>query len=352
MMPTSNHHFGHSSSLALLHRGRRAPATGVRSRLRPGATALIDLNHPRLLPRCGKLIIRKWHETPPATRGENGENTIMIDIITARAFALGLALAFIAAPAVADEWDDDAPEAADEWDDDALASDFLFGNHIDTHQQTRLRRNGKLSGVLLVYFTGEIDEASGLPVAKHPRGEMHDEVCGVDLDCVVGWKLRGIKGSAKFLFHSGVNGNDHPVWLVDRTAIPQPGTYSHFHWITSTGTEALMDGVKIPAACDVAMAGELEGMVIDGPLTLDDGTVIYSWDPESVHVGDPDPEVGAENVTCPGWFLQLKAVESFAFQHGGDKLAVHPGADNKTHLNLLTNYALVPGIDGTGGGGH
>ncbi len=259
------------------------------------------------------------------------------------ALAFGLAFSLIAAPTAADERDDDD-------DDGAPAFDFLFGNHIDTHQQSRLRRNGDLSGVLYVYYTGEIDEVSGLPVARHPRGAMHDEICGVDLDCVVGWRLRGVAGEAKFLYHGGVNGNDHPVWLVDRTAIPQPGAYSHFHWITSDGTEALMGDVEIPAACDVAMAGELEGDVVEGMLSLTGGgTPKLRWDDESVHVGG-----GAENVTCPGWFLELKAAESFAFQHGGDKLAVTPGADNKTHLNLLTNYALVPGIDGTGGmgGGH
>ena len=262
---------------------------------------------------------------------------------------LALALALIAGPAAGGEWDDAATEAADEWDDDAPASGFLFGNHIDTHQQSRLRRNGDLSGVLYVDFTGEIDAASGLPVARHPRGEMHGEVCGVDVDCFVGWKLRGRAGEARFLFHGGVNGDDHPVWLVGRKAIPQPGSFTHFHWITSDGTEALTDGVEIPAACDVAMAGALEGTVAEGMLTLDDGATIHSWDQESVHVGG-----GAENVTCPGWFLQLKAVDSFAFRHGGETLAVTPGADNKTHLNLLTNYALVPGITGAGGmdGGH
>ncbi|UCH75018.1 MAG: hypothetical protein JSU82_03990 [Rhodospirillales bacterium] len=251
------------------------------------------------------------------------------------AAALVLALAVLATPAAADEGDEGGP-----------GLDFMFGNHIDTHQLTRLRRDGELSGKFLIYFTGEIDAASGLPVARHPRGVMHDEVCGVDLECVTGWKLRGKAGEAVFLSHGGVNGNDHPVWLVDRAAIPQPGSYSHFHWITSAGTEALTDGVEIPASCDVEMAGQLEGAVAEGLLTLDDGVLIYSWDPASVHVGG-----GAENITCPGWFLELKAVRSFAFQHGGDTLPVTPGADNKTHLNLLTNYALVPGITGTGGMG-
>jgi len=263
----------------------------------------------------------------------------MNHITTTRALVPALALAIVATPASAQEWSDHAPPF-----------DFLFGNHIDTHQQTRVRSDGDVSGALYVYFTGEIDGDSGLPVARHPRGEMHNEVCGLDVDCVVGWKLRARKGHAKFLFHSGVNGDDHPVWLVSRKAIPQPGIYSHFHWIASKGTEAQMGDVEIPRACDVAMAGELEAAVVEGTLSVDDGAMIYSWDQQSVHVGDPDPDVGAENVTCPGWFLQLKAVESFAFQHGGEIIAVSPGADNATHLNLLSNYALVPGIDGLDGG--
>ncbi len=261
----------------------------------------------------------------------------MKDIITIRAAALALGVMAVMA----------APAAAEEWRDHAAPFDFLFGNHIDTHQQTKLRSDGGLSGALFVYFTGEIDSASGLPVARHPRGAMHGEECGFDVDCVAGWKLRARPGQAKFLFHSGVNGDDHPVWLVGRTAIPQPGGFSHFHWITEAGTEALMDGAEIPPACDVAMAGDLEGTVVDGTLTLDDGAATYSWDQQSVHVGG-----GAENVTCPGWFLELKAVDSFAFQHGGETIPVHPGADNATHLNLLSNYALVPGIDGQGAGGH
>lgn len=263
-------------------------------------------------------------------------------ITTIRMIALALALALVGGPAM-------AGDDRDDWDDDAPAFGFLFGNHIDTHQLTRMRRDGTLSGVLLIYYTGETDPDSGLPVARHPRGAMQGEECGIDLDCVVGWKLRGRAGAATFLYHSGVNGNDHPVWLVGRKAIPQPGAYSHFHWITSAGTEALQGDLDIPPACDVAMAGALEGDVAEGTLSLDDGAMTYSWAQQSVHLGG-----GAEGVTCPGWFLQLKAVASFAFQHGGEILPVTPGPDIATHLNLVTNYALVPGITGSGGmhGGH
>ena len=53
--------------------------------------------------------------------------------------------------------------------------DFLFGNHIDTHQETKLKlKDGQpnsLKGFLYIIFTGETDSASSLPVARHPRGE-------------------------------------------------------------------------------------------------------------------------------------------------------------------------------------
>ena len=42
-------------------------------------------------------------------------------------------------------------------------------------------------------------------------------------------------------------------------------------------------------------------------------------------------------VVCPGYFLQIQATETFAFHHGGEDIAVSPGIDNRTHLNLVTS---------------
>ena len=195
--------------------------------------------------------------------------------------------------------------------------DFLFGNHIDTHQANRLRLDGygnplSLRGFFYIIFTGETDEASGLPIARHPRGADKGEDCNDDdTGCKVGWLMRGLPGDAKFLYHSGVNGNDHPVWLVNRVDIPQRGSYTHFHWVTKTSTDPRVGAV--PAACDKKNAGQLE---------------------------DVDPV--ATNLVCPGWFLQIRAVRNFAFDHGGEIIPVRLGIDNKSHLNLVTNYeALV-----------
>lgn len=194
---------------------------------------------------------------------------------------------------------------------------FLFGNHIDTHQATWLKTKNSLPkrvwGFFYIIFTGDTDPVSGLPIARHPRGAEQDEECFVDVDCKVGWIIKALPGEAKFLFHSGVNGNDHPVWLVNRTQIPQPGSYTHFHWITSTSNDPRAD--TVPLECEVQRAGQLEGL--------------------------------AENTTCPGWFMQITAIKKFAFEHGNEVVAVTPGQDNATHLNLLTNYKEVPGITPT-----
>lgn len=205
--------------------------------------------------------------------------------------------------------------------------DFLFGNHIDTHQQTRLKVNKhtdepkSLFGKFYVIFTGGTDPESGLPIARHPRGAANNEVCGVDVDCVVGWKMRGLPGAAKFVSHLGVNGDDHPVWLVNRAeellapeprmVIPQPGSFTHFHWITTSSSDPRKGTVS--AACDKSNAGKLESA--DG-------------------ANNPT----AVNEVCQGWFLEIKAVRKFAFKHGGEIIPVRPGIDNRSHLNIVTNY--------------
>ena len=96
---------------------------------------------------------------------------------------------------------------------------------------------------------------------------------------------------------------------------------------------------QVPLACDVEMAGQLEGDVAEGTLVLNPETPDGQWDNVEVRLGG-----GAEDMVCPGWFLQLRAVKSFAFQHGGGLVPVRPRIDNATHLNLLTNYAVVPEI--------
>jgi hypothetical protein len=196
---------------------------------------------------------------------------------------------------------------------DAADVRFLFDNHIDNHQVTRLilSRSGApalLAGTLLIVFTGQTDPASGLRIARHPGP---GEVCGAGVDCVVGWLLAGRPAQAQFLYHTGVNGEDHPVWLLNRRDIPQPGSFTHFHWIGADSTDPRAGDV--PTVCDQEGAGGLEA-------------------------------AGATGATCPGWLLQLIAVRAFAFQHGGEIIPVRPGVDDATHLNIVTNYRAVDGV--------
>lgn len=162
------------------------------------------------------------------------------------------------------------------WRDHAFPFTFVFGNHIDSHQQTMLMPNGELFGFLYITYTGETTP-SGLPVAKHP-----DDMTPAG-QRVVGWILRGKPGRATFVYHQ----MDHPLWLVaQRADIPQPGGYSHMHWL------------GLPA-----MAGMLDA-------------------------GDE----------FDGYFLELTAIRSFAFEHAGEKIPVYPGLDLRTHLNVVSSF--------------
>lgn len=153
--------------------------------------------------------------------------------------------------------------------------DFLFGNHIDTHQQTRVAPDGELAGVLYIRFTGET--VGGVPVAHHANcNHVPDE-------CTVGWTWRGVPGAATFVYHAH---GDHPLWLVGRGEVPQPGGYSHFHWLGE------------PAMAMALVPGEVRD----------------------------------------GYYLELTAKDRFVFRHGGDEILVTPGLDLATHLNLVTSF--------------
>jgi len=173
------------------------------------------------------------------------------------------------------------------WRDHAFPYDFLFGNHIDTHQQTKLMDNAEISGFLYITFTGE-STMEGLPIAKHCSHDTPPD------KCVVGWIMRGKHGQAKFVFHH----MDHPLWLVDnRSDIPQPGAYSHFHWL---------NGPEMP-----------------GDLKCE-----QSYD---------------------GYFIELRAINRFAFLHAGEIIPVTPGIDISTHVNIVGSFHSMMGCSG---GGH
>ena len=168
------------------------------------------------------------------------------------------------------------------WRNHAAPFTFLFGNEIDLHQQTLLTGDDSLVGFLYIHFTGVVT-TDGYRVATHVD-------CNA-LPCTVGWTLDGIPGTATFLYQVD---DDHPVFLVSRVDIPEPGAYAHLHWLGS-----------LPAA----------------------------------------------GASTSGYLLQLTAEDTFCFIHhmadsastsktcrenGG--VAVNPGIDIATHLNIVASF--------------
>ena len=175
-----------------------------------------------------------------------------------------------------------------QWKNHDRPFSFLFGNEIDAHQQTRLTQSGDLFGFFYISFTGVIT-ADGYRVATHVD-------CNA-MPCSVGWILNGKARSATLLYHAEP---DHPVFLIGRAEIPEPGSYAHFHWL-----------------------------------------------------GDhPTPGQSAE-----GYLLELSAVDKFCFIHhmpenatsdkscrDNEGIAVNPGTDIATHPNIVTS--APPGCAG------
>ena len=170
------------------------------------------------------------------------------------------------------------------WNNHAAPYTFLFGNEIDAHQQTRLTQGGDLFGYFYIGFTGVVT-SDRYRVATHAD-------CPTAA-CTVGWVLNGKPRMAAHLYHVE---SDHPVFLVNRQDIPEPGSYAHFHWL------------------DYA-----EAM--------------------------PPP-----GVSVPGYLLQLTAVDKFCFIHHEADMAVpgkscrdnggikvNLGIDIATHLNIVTS---------------
>lgn len=70
------------------------------------------------------------------------------------------------------------------WKDHAAPYDFLFGNEIDTHQQTRLASDHSLAGFLYVHYTGE-RTSDGLAIAGEPQSGYLLELRAVARFCFV-----------------------------------------------------------------------------------------------------------------------------------------------------------------------
>ena len=104
------------------------------------------------------------------------------------------------------------------WNNHASPLTFRFGNEIDMHQQSRATSGGNLAGFLYVQFTGTTT-SDGYRVATH--GDC------TSTRCTVGWTFNGKALDAKLLAEPM---HDHPLFFIERSALPEPGAFSHFHW--------------------------------------------------------------------------------------------------------------------------
>ena len=104
------------------------------------------------------------------------------------------------------------------WNNHAAPFSFLFGNHIDGHQQSILAGNNVLKGFLYIHFMG--DTVDGVPVAHHTDCTQMPEMC------VPGWSFTGIPVRATLVENPSMH---EPLWCVP-AAVVKPG-YTHFHWL-------------------------------------------------------------------------------------------------------------------------
>lgn len=175
-----------------------------------------------------------------------------------------------------------------EWRDHQKPFDFLFGNHIDTHQQSHLTGRTGLNGFLYITPGDETTE-DGVPIAMHGDCSMNPD------GCTVGWLLKGVALEAEYCGH--VSG-EHPAWAIPSDQMPPQRGFTHFHWLNETSHH--------------------DGLVV--------GT---SYD---------------------GYLLKLTAVTNFVFSHHGE-YEVTPGIDFETHANVYATCEDWPHF-GSGGGGH
>jgi hypothetical protein len=236
------------------------------------------------------------------------------------------------------------------WQGHAAPFDFLFGNLIDNHQQSKQARKGMLQGFIYIQFTEE--EKDGVPVAVRADCE------NSELDCRVGWKFKAIPISATLV------STKPRVWLVDKDQLPPGSQYLHFHWSDDEDNPQKPCGLQMDKEYDgylmqrVAVTSffwlggnpEKGGGGPGGPGGSGghdgDGCGGHDGDPGDPHdPGDPGPPGDTGSPGDPG------AHEGGYGDHGGR--LVTPGMDY--HSNIVTDWD-PDGDSGPGGpggpGGH
>ena len=132
----------------------------------------------------------------------------------------------------------------------------------------------------------------------------------------------------------------------ERQCISQDGSYTHFHWVTEGTVTGMHEDTRYwPSDLNTDFDTDPSLPVpdfIDSPLEQALGVAIDVPDECNVNMASKH----TTGSLCPGFFLEITALQPFgyetwAFHHGAQDLVIQEyGADNKTHLNLLTSFPL------------
>ncbi len=207
------------------------------------------------------------------------------------------------------------------WRDHAAPFDFLFGNLIDNHQQTRLLPDGKLMGQIYIQFTGE--EIDGIPVAI--RADCTDP----SLDCRVGWLVTGVPMQAT-LVQKGPR-----KWLVDPATLPNRSDFSHFHWVGSP-----------MKPCGLVLDDGVTSVVYDGYLMRRTAVQEFYW------FGGSGNEDHNGRLVTPGIDPHSNIVTSWDYSDDGGGDHGGCGDDDGGHDDGGHDDGGCSHDDDTGCGGH
>jgi hypothetical protein len=159
------------------------------------------------------------------------------------------------------------------WRDHAAPYTYLFGNHIDSHQQSETIDGGQIQGYLYIHYTGQT--INGIPVAEHTD-------CSMDpTSCIVGWQIQGVSARATAV---SMDSMGMAQFCASAFTLRSLNGYSHFHWI---------------------------------------------GDP----MMDMDIQIGQ---AYTGYLLKLTARTTFYFNHHDSMVLVTPGVDTVSHANVTS----------------
>ncbi len=157
------------------------------------------------------------------------------------------------------------------WNDHAAPYTYLFGNHIDTHQQSQFMDGGQIQGYLYIRYTGQT--INGVPVAEHSD-------CSMDpSSCLVGWQIQGVSAQATAVSFDSMG---MAQFCASASTLRNISGYTHFHWI-----------------------------------------------------GDPMMDMDIQlNQPYTGYLLKLTARSTFYFNHHGSMFLVTPGVYTVSHAKV------------------